>query len=496
MNRSLLPGLLILCLGACSAAPRPKTSIEPVRPGAPARAAGDAEYRINALTLAADTGVSFNTGQEVRVVVTDVNPFVFDYLITSRDQPIAEASIADFFKFALKIDLPTVTAQTLQPGNVLSPPALTTASPFKSLLDDDECNAADLGVLQQLQIHNQGLKTRHDALRSEFQRIQAMSSAEDDAFALQRAIYLHPQRTIEDVQAAARNGVAILTRYTAALSGASSALRPEVETYANSVAVAQAAAAQALAAHASCPAVRVAAAEPTKFVTDTTGFRTRLAAVDKRLGEVRDVPGRLSTVLNSPDRFYVTGMMNRYDRPTDVTVIVSRRATGTQDAYTTLTSRRVNFGGRARFSFSAGLAAANLATRDYDVRVTRVTPPPANPVDTAVYTVVATKNSTWNAFPVITFNTRLTSRVHSVNPHLVVGVGTNDVTKPRVGLLLGLGVDALGERTVLTVGGLASEETRLGAGLRQGDRISGPKGLVEETSVRLRGVVSLTYRIF
>jgi hypothetical protein len=234
----------------------------------------------------------------------------------------------------------------------------------------------------------------------------------------------------------------------------------------------------------------------TALIPDTAAFNTGLLTIANEFTKLANKPEELGRIANDASQFYLTALLDRYHRPTDVTLTVARRAAGTEDEYRPLTSKRINFGGRARWSFSAGIAASTLGNNDYGVRTSRIAAPAGIPGDTLASIVVATKSSQANVFPMITFNTRLTPSTYGVNPQLVLGVGTNNVNNARVGFYVGGGVDAFGERVVLTVGALLGEETRLANGLQLGDRVMNGQAVVKEVRMMARPAISLTYRMF
>ncbi|HEY0024425.1 MAG TPA: hypothetical protein VGB24_16035 [Longimicrobium sp.] len=454
-------------------------------------------YRVNALTLEPDTARHYRLDSDVRIVVMETNPFVYDYEISVKNQPVAEASIGDFFSGVLKITLPSVTAPEVTSDVLTYAVTGGKAGNADDAADDsDACSAGARVAGQNIAAMLIVLSQHHRDIQNRFQDLDAMSSAADRAWAAEKGIYLDPRTRASDVMSSAARAADTLKNFRSALNARRDQLRPLVPAYAKNVANVNRVALAAATQDPSCEILEEISIVAARFVPDTTVFNSSFATVSERAASLARTPEALAAIANDSSRFYVTGLLRRYHRPTDVTVQIARRNANTTEPYRGFTSQRLNFGGRARWSFSAGLGASTLGNNDFGTRTTRIAPPAGSPGDTTALVVVATKSSQANVFPMITFNTRLMGATHAINPHLVFGVGTNDLTKPRVGFLLGGGVDAFGERAIFTVGGLIGEETRLASGLELGDRVSSTQAVAKETRVMVRPAVAVTYRLF
>lgn len=471
-----------------------RSTIEVDTPGVPAPEPDVLHFRINSVTLETGAQRRFGVDDDVRIVVTETNPFVHDYQIIVKNQPIAEASITDFFTGILNIPLPTVAPKEITFDSLTR----VAAAAVGDTVDGPRvavCSTLAESATGQIMVRLESINPLHANIRGRFEHLETLTGTTNQEMAERRSVFMHPQERASEVMRTASEAAVILQDYVDELNHHLGELTKEVPSYIANVAEVNRYASAALAEYKTCPYVVEAAAFAARFVPDTSVFRSGLAAVSAHATAMQDEPRKLGTVAYDPTRFYVTALLDRYTRPTDVTVQVARRRANTTDPYRDFTSQRLNFGGRARWSFSAGIVASGFAQRDFGTRATRIPAPTGNPGDTIANLIVETKGSNWSALPMVTFNTRFNRRPAEVNGQLVFGVATNDLKQPRLGFFLGLGADAFGQRLIWSVGALLAEETGLVEGLEVGDRVYNTSGF-ERTKMVPRLGFTLTYRVF
>lgn len=461
------------------------------RVGFPQRQAGVQDFCFDGVTRQPDAPVSFRQDDVIRVVVTNANPFLYEYEIRANEQRVREASIADFFKVSLGITLPGLPALPAQTGG--GAPAGPAAVPSFS-----GCSAAEEVTAVALQNSVESLRRDRDAIGTRFDDLTRYSRAQEDTFADHRKVYLDPMKTADLVQTAALAGATVLRQTADSLTHGAAALERTIDMYTSRVTAVSQEAEDAAAENGACVSIAAVAADAKALARDAAALRSGLEPITKKAEELTATREKFEPTANDRNRFHVTSILKRIDAPTDVTVTIARRPAGTSESYGDVASQRFNVGGRARFSFSAGFGWTSVGNRDYGVARQFVTPPAGTPQDTVIQTVVAREDSDDRVFPFVTFNTRLSPDVWAVNPQLVVGVGVSRATSdPVPGYLVGLGMDAFAQRLLLTGGFFFAEEERLSGGLRPGDRV--PGSLTEApVHKRLVGKLSIgvSYRIF
>ncbi|MBW3570036.1 MAG: hypothetical protein KY467_02910 [Gemmatimonadetes bacterium] len=470
----------------------PCTSGAAPRIGVPAPQCSVRDFQFNGATREPAPYASFPQATSIRVVVTDANPFLYAYQIQAEDQRVNEASITEFFNFAFGISFPKAAGRAGVSG--AAPPAAAADDAGVADDADDVCavDAMESAFISRVERAAQ----QHGAIAADFALIQHISEAADDSLKVHSAVYLHPERLAPQVQAAALDAVRIHDHFATDVGDLRRELDVAIPAWTATVAALNADARHVADANA-CPEVTQAVKSAALLVADTAAFRSGLASVASKLDEAAAARQRLFTTAEDRGRFYYTTLLKRYDTPHDVTVTVRRKTLAPKDTFHHVASQRLNVGGRARFSFSAGLGWTSLGTTTYAVSRRFVTPV-AGANDTVNAVVVAKENSDAQVFPMVTFNTRLTPSPWPANLHLVLGVGVSRAdARPLPGYLVGLGLDGLGQRLVVTGGLFLGEEHRLGGGLRVGDRVPGSEQTVpmQRRMVGKLGV-GLTYRIF
>lgn len=486
----LLAGVTTLA-PACASGGRPPIPewAEP-RVGVPNPLAGMEDYHFNGATHQVSPPGSFHQDDVIRVVVTDANPFLFDYKILYNEQRVVEASISQFFNFAFGITFPAAKAERQSEDAELSPTVKFVASMLR-LCSDEQENAATA-----LRTRLEDAQERRRDIVAAFDRIQAVSHATDAAFAEATKAFTRPTAQADTVKAAAIRGMGEMKRFVDTVGALHGSLTSEVRGWAVIVADLND---DARELGGSCATATNVVEDVAKLVPDTATFRANLETVDKKVKEARAEYERIRLIASDDGRYYRTGLLPRFDAPSDVTITIQRRPAGTDANWHDVAVQRINVGGRARFSLSAGLGWTELGTTSYGVTTRFVTPQPGGA--DSIHTIVALDRSGEQIFPMVTFNTLLTpSRWRlPLNPHLVLGIGVSRKDRtPLPGYLVGLGTDALSRRLLVTGGVFFGEEHRLGGGLRVGDRV--PESIAESIPVERRLVgklgIGISYRIF
>ncbi len=149
-------------------------------------------------------------------------------------------------------------------------------------------------------------------------------------------------------------------------------------------------------------------------------------------------------------------------------------AGGGDGAFRLIYEERLRIGGRNRFAIGAGFAWGGVPTREFGLTDRFVPPPVGVPGDTVAKVVVATERSNSRVLPLLTFSMRLHGDWLSDNVsgvYAVFGGGVRpDASLTDWQFMTGLGVGLFRERCLLLVGVLVANSRELSTPYRVGDR--------------------------
>ncbi|HEY4100755.1 MAG TPA: hypothetical protein VGM20_07755 [Gemmatimonadales bacterium] len=514
------------------------------------------DFQVSGLTGRASEQVAFKRNEIVRVVVTNVNPFLFNYAIAAKDsQIVQEASPLDFFNLAFKplgLSIPS------------APPPRTAAAfsvgqPLPSCPDGPEPQRAITALADNAWLSLKKIDTilattllDGDRSRSEFDAqagtiYNSQIAAREVHDAAQRA-----SRALGWLSDSITNDVAVINVLLSVTQSRLDSVRDLVKPNKSKIDVA-------------CPKLTATQSELDK---DVGNAQTYLNTLRTERDAARTAYRTFQNTVDDPAAYYAMLMLPRFDKPMDITIRVSRShvapavlftpvddgarspggggadgnssnrsavtatatvtvptanstngppdptspapksstATGTtpaakpaaaggdQGSLTTLTEQRLHLGGKPEFSIGVGLMVASVSNRQYSAVASG--PPNAGP-GTTTYLVGLTGNNQFRLVPAITLNARLCSldSKERWSLHGVFGTGLRTQgAGTSLDYLAGLAVSPKDSKFMINATVYAGDQQRLG-GLRLGDEL--PTNTVPvQTSTRVGVAVGFTFQVY
>lgn len=229
--------------------------------------------------------------------------------------------------------------------------------------------------------------------------------------------------------------------------------------------------------------------------------------VSKKIDEIETGRNSLITqreavrdTLSRPDAFFMEQVVGPFDVPTNVTLKLEEKESAKADAkLATLVTRDLNFGGRARFAVSAGIAYSPLEDQTFKIVQSSMTQTASGSDSaTSVKKVGYDKNSSSRTTPLVLIHTRLLSIGNSsVDLHVSFGLSAKiQDNSATAEYLAGFSLSLAEDRFFLTVGGYYGTVQKLGGGFSPGDPV--PPDVTELPVTKdkhLKPGFALSYRI-
>lgn len=489
--------------------------------GRPDAVSGVYDFYIDARTGQTLGAQRFRLDQTVRVVVHDINPFLYNYRLSVDRARIAEASPVEFFNAALglKLTVPSTGEKSL----IIPGTPKTRAS----------CRVSKQAgrLTEQLVVMDSVLRTRDAAINAKIVSLQREAATADKAIqaalrvvfdATQDAMAVHASAGAVDSAVVALDTVylekgneidSLSTDFEAGV-GTFGALRKK-----------------GLADFPDCTDLKNLVAEMERQLAKDTLFQH---SAREQIGNSRDRIAAMRAVfepaVTDPLRFYQTYTLPPRRQPTEAEVIVARRAlprvppsviartgrtaegsatdsapkaqsasalTPAETPFDTIARHRLVFGDDSHFTAAAGLVWGQIAERDYRTLV-EIRPAGGGFADT-ITTVGYEKNTPGQTAPMLTLNTRVANlerRGWLVDgAHLVLGIGVAATLPTEPKFLLGTALSFFGERVFLNGGAMIGRTERLADGVSINSRL--PRGVSNVPTVErvvARPAVALTFR--
>ncbi len=479
----------VLLLAGCGSrgqeqpAPGPSSN-QPAPSPAPPKQPGVKDLKISAVTQTVNAPRA-RPGDAVRVVLTDVNPFIYEYTFQEVERPTTEASFAEFFKVVLGITVPSAgSIEDTKRRKGFEMNLLVCRDEIRTILSTRRSAASRrMSPLQARFSILDSLINKHKEL-TDIVRDPNQTAPKVKEAAQKSAVNAQELKTqlSESRLAAIESGIALLEEAIADLEQKINEVTEEWKSKNSGL----------------CRDIASANGYAEDLKQELRVSQDNLANLQQTKTDIDSVNiERLAVIAKDPSSFYKTHLLAYYDRPVLVDVTVLRRPAGSEVTKNeSHLSHRLWFGGRPRHSFAAGAGWANFTRYTYGTMNTRVIAPGGSTGDTLVNRIVARDQATQIVFPTVTFNTRMLDLGDDATLQLVFGVGLRQpVSSPHLGFSFGGGLD-LFQRVGITGGFLFTERETLAGGLQIGDRI--PVGMttvpVEKRLVGRPGVW-LTYNI-
>lgn len=412
--------------------------------------------------VAADGPVSrsYSLSQHARVsyIVQNINPFINRYRLSDTTVTYAETAISRFATAGLSIPIPASTTSVR--GD-----ELPGAECDKEVGDETLRNAGHAAIAL-AQDAKQSLVVAN-LVRGNIKSMSSDLAALDTSLASQRNI-LSSVRVKESA----------LKQATAEISDAIELHRPNLRfqhrqfqtllpTYSQLVAALSKRASEMVDKYPACNgfykyrSVAMALAADTLIATSSgRALGADVAALDSLYANVKYVN-------QNPQILRIVRAYGDYDDPTIVTVKL-QRASLVDTAWATISSDRLVFGQRHRFSLGVGVLGSGLHRKSYTVVERRQNPASDHPADTIIHVISLDEDISARLVPMLSLSAKVFSR-GGVSGQLTLGTvpGADDHV---FDYFLGAGTGLADDRIILSIGWV-SGQTRELENASVGDRV-------------------------
>jgi hypothetical protein len=490
------------------------------KPGDPNAAT---DFEIPSRTQKSEEGRSFKQNVRVRVLLTDVNPFLYNYRLEYRGQSVGEASPASFFNAVFGFEIPKVIE--------------TKVGVIGQLIEGTKPTPGDSALVASCSIPAQLAARQVDDLRVSLNdffndRISERATALDTELKTPVGMYRSSMTVMRSDTASSaniqRNAVtagSALDSIAAAYRRAETDLKPLVDSHLAGVRLVQQSLQDQMQMHPRCLLFREIEIASRSLSTDTIVAKQKLATITARKGEAELSAETISRIANSRDRFFVTLRLPPLRGPTDIEIVVSRQpvttnvtpvTTGTGDQakpvkYDTVGRHYLNVGGRGRFTASAGIAWGDIPERTYTV-AQRSVPNVDGSGTTTLSFVTKSKDSPSRVVPMLFLNTRICDAPRKiwrvldkggcaegeskVPVNVVLGITPKALSLNRIDYFGGVGVPMLGERIFVNAGYYVSPVDVLDGTVGPGGQLPpGQAALSVHSKLAARLGLAITYRV-
>jgi hypothetical protein len=454
---------------------------------------GKNDLVIDARTGAPKEGAKMKFGlhDTARIVITNKNPFRYQYQVKIKATPIAEPAIAAFFgNFTFPaVDVDKAKDATKASGNELAPLAACTDKAVAELNKDKDRLAAQDdgsvdGSLRNLYEGNDGkggIKGEYDKRAAKFK-------------AAQEKLYDGNATCADDLCKTATDISSTLQSYKPDLEGIGKSItrfRDHAVTLGDD--------AEALLNNTKTPPgcrdrLKELVILASNYQKTADDFEKGVATITAGKKTFDEAVKTIDKVLHDPNAFSEVHSAGPFSSPNDVEITVERKDLRAADSKFEQVgdATKINFGGGARFAIAGGVVASPFETITYK-RVPAI-------IDGRSTTIIGAENSSNSRIlPILMLHGRLfeMNNKYISGVHLSLGITAkpND-TGTNVEWLVGPSVSFIEERLFLTVGGYAGRRQVLEGNLTPGQEL--PADFKEDIPVNNRLVwkpgFALTYK--
>ena len=430
----------------------------------------------------------------MRVVVINMNPFLFQYTVTVKSFVVVETAPAFFFQSILGTDF-SALAKALTSA-LPAPPSAPKAMEF--------CAAGNTMYAELLQ--------QDTALTDQLNGADSAARTFETAYSAQQKIMTARRATMTEIVPAATAADSLDRRFATTMDAAVTAIVAFTDAATKYLQL-------------GCGPNGWAVAQ------EIVRLQARLATVRAAADAARTDAGQLETVLREPLNFYRILSLGPHVSSSRDSVTVARRAipvvippggaaagkaaggktdgqspkaSGTADTgspYVTIATTVVEFGPRKMFTIGAGMTVGDIPVRSF-VSVRRYQASLA-PADTVVTVIGVAQNDSYRFAPMLTLNWQFwDGHVRGWSSDLFSGVSTvlgatvNKGSQTNLEYYGGLAINWFDNRVTVGAGYYAAQEIFLARGDSIGQRIPNTQAPPTTTKLTLRPAAQLGFRIY
>jgi hypothetical protein len=484
--------------------------------GIPSAAPGVSDIILDPLTGNIVGSSAYKLTDRLRIVVLDINPFLFSYTLNVKGARVAEATPAKFLTLALGIAMPVDTVAKANWMDVVTLTPLPSVNKFLASLVSStgpKCDNSVTGdaLTEASQAHNDAmlnwatLELLRGNVTPRAQSIEVLLNEAHSKYSASARTVLDAGQRAKEVKAAAVAIEDLLASTDATLSSGLLALLPDIREFQKGASRFAAHAAPLPAKFPKCSSFPVILQRSREGLVDSARFGELRTAFEKAAVDVRSAIGTLRPTATDQTRYYLVWPLQVRTSAHELEILLerqlnpaiaasgpflsgaaipppgeqnSRESDGDDSQSNTVAVSRnpvgrlyAQVGGQRRFTISAGLALSTLSNNTFDLS-TRVLPAAGGLPEDSIRVIVNRQSADFRLTPMLMLNTRLGSTEDgmSVNGfHLSLGAGPKTDAGLDLQFFLGVG-GALHNQTLFVTAGVLSgnnEELRQGFGLGQ-----------------------------
>jgi hypothetical protein len=454
------------------------------------------DFVINGRTAETSGKKKFRLRDNARIILTEKNPFLFEYKVTLKDKVIVESAIADFFNgWPLSIKgekTKEATDKAKEAAKATDANAAPAPTPCPALTQQFGPRVQHINTLQDwLSQSMAGLGESYAAQKERYERVA--KSVDDD-----KKVVYDENASCSTVCQRATNIRTTLNQYKPNLDRLSkdvATFKLYAELFQREVDVLiDQAQNNAQISGAECAAVLSA------YEASAKGYVQVATEMDAGLREMMSgkktfdtIVKTINKVFSDPHAFYQIYHRGDYGQPTDVEITVERKdATKEEGKFVKIIdAETINFGGGPRFAIAGGVVVSPFETINF-----KRVPALVNGQQTTIIGREESSNS--RILPILMLHGRFAEGKGPISGfHFSLGVKAkpND-TATNVEFLIGPSISFIEERLFFTFGGYAGRQKQLEGNLVLGQEL--PKEFSDDipTSTHLvwKPGFALTYK--
>jgi hypothetical protein len=402
-------------------------------------------------------------GEPATIVVTDVNPFLYQVRVRVTETVVSEPAARTFLELAFGVKVPDQTVLMVPPGTTEAKDMIPVCN--GGVPDQSLTNPAMRPIKQELTRLTCRLRVnadKADKAESDLQTVQAAIAGPSAALLADTTPVATVVRLSRTISASIDSLVTLeRTRSPALLSVNASAIGRELGVLRERA------------------ATLAAAGSPQpdtleRFIATIDFLRSKAAFLSKRAETLaaayktlRGTQAAIDAVLTTPTSFFEFAEIGPYQRATDVTLHIERRKRGDAGAWTEIATRKISFGGGRTFVLGFGTAWSGIVRQTYSAQPFYRAPSVPGGADTIVTRIAIDTRDGGRVAPMLTLDAPLLCwrTCHADWLRLVGGVsyraGSQALALENLEYMPAIGVSVINNKVMLGAGALIGRQERL-----------------------------------
>jgi len=439
---------------------------------------------------------SFPASKAVRVVVVNVNPFLFEYEVEDKYTQIAEPNLNTFFAL-LGTGFPTLAARAQQTAAMVVPPPLPANAwqQFMHGIDQKppkgkQCSELNTRLLLEAQRIITSVSGDLKAIDTLLVQSNRSVVAADSSRAKNGRILRSPDATAVKVRGSAlelvrelRSAITSLNTNLLAVDRTNAVVNVPMKRIAELLGTLEEDPQE-------CP-VQEPAAEHQALLTQRAAQAKEVEILAKAGADMAKLGDGISAIADLPSRFYHIKTLTQAGNPARVEIIVRRKPVDGPDSKEEVLRRNIIVGGKNVLTLGAGVMWSKIADQNFAVQKRLVDG------QNEVGVIVRTGHSADRVVPMATVNARLLQALwHELDfIHFTFGTGLKTGNDFSLEYFLGGSLNAFSDKLLLSAGFYAGRSQNLPGDLSLGEVVPASFSLTKDTSHRWKFGLGLFYAV-